>query len=99
MVVPLAMAATLSLKYTRKMISRGPEPMDRAASMSPGSVSASALSTCLEKKGTVPIIRGTMAPGTLMAVPMMALDRGMTHVSKIMNGMERKKLISLSRIW
>ena len=73
--------------------------MDRAASMSPGSVSASALSTCLEKKGTVPIIRGTMAPGTLMAVPMMALDRGMTHVSRMINGMERKKLISLSKIW
>ena len=45
MVVPRAMAAMLSLRYTRKMISSGLEPIESAASIRPPSSSASALST------------------------------------------------------
>jgi hypothetical protein len=44
------------------MIPRGLEPIDWAASMMPPSTSARALSTCLEKKGTVPKTRGSIAP-------------------------------------
>ena len=42
MVVPRAMEATLSFRYTRKMISKGLEPMAKAASIKPGSSSAKA---------------------------------------------------------
>ena len=42
------------------------------------------------------MMRGTIAPGTLMAVPMMARERGMTQVSRMIKGMERKKFTNLS---
>ena len=45
MPITRAMAAMLSLRYTRKMISSGLEPIESAASIRPPSSSASALST------------------------------------------------------
>ena len=78
------------------MISIGLEPIESAASTRPLSVSASALSTWREKKGTVPSTSGTIAPGTSIAVPMIARESGITHVSRMMKGIERKKLITLS---
>ena len=70
--------------------------MDRDASMRPLSTWARALSTWRAKKGTEPNTRGTMAPFTLMVVPMMARVTGMTQVSRMMKGMERNRLMSLS---
>ena len=73
--------------------------MESAASIRPPSSSASAPSTCRVKNGTAPNTRGTIAPRTYSAVPMMTRENGMTHVSRMMNGMERNRLTSLSTIW
>ena len=72
--------------------------MDFAASTSPLSTFDKALSTCLEKKGTVPTTRGTIAPVVPIAVPTINLEKGIRAASRITKGIERNTLISRSKI-
>ena len=92
----LAMPGILSLKYTEKIISMGENPMASLASISPGSTSAIAVSICLEKKGTVPNIRGTYAPSTPRLVPTIALLIGMRRNKSIRKGIDLSMSIALS---
>lgn len=97
-VVPRAMEATLSFRYTRKMISQGLEPMASAASMSPGSSSAKAPWTCPGKEGDRPEHQGNDGTLDLNGCAMMARETGMTQVSRMIKGMERNRLMTLSKI-
>jgi hypothetical protein len=72
--------------------------MDLAASTAPWSISARAVSICREKKGMVPKIRGTITPLVPMAVPEMKRLMGIKRTSRMINGMDLKKLITLSRM-
>ncbi len=74
----------------------GPEPMDLAASITPLSTSTRAFSICLDKKGTVPKIKGTMAPLVPMAVPTIALVMGISRAMSITKGMLLKVFIIFS---
>ncbi len=66
--------------------------MERAASTTPGSISHSAAWIWREKKGTVATTSGKTAPVTPMDVP--------TRLRVVlMNGMERKTLMTLSSVW
>ena len=74
------------------------EPMLCAASTRPLSTLDKALSTCLEKKGTVPTTKGTIAPTVPIAVPTTNLEKGINAASKITNGIERNKLMTQLKI-
>ena len=69
-----------------------------AASMRPLSIWAKAVSICRAKKGTVPKIKGRMAPLVPMAVPTTARVRGMRAPMRMMKGMERNRLITRSNV-
>ena len=71
--------------------------MLRAASAFPGSTFSSAVSTWREKKGTVPKIKGMMAPFTPIAVPTIFLVKGIRKTRRITKGIERKRFIKRLR--
>ena len=75
-----------------------PEPMDLAASIFPSSTLASAVSTCLEKNGTVPKTNGIIAPFTPIAVFTIALVKGMRKISKMTKGMALNTFTNASRM-
>ena len=72
----------------RKMRPSVPLPMLLAASILPGFTFARAVSTCLAKKGTVPKISGTIAPVTPIAVPTIALVKGIKNIKMYDTKME-----------
>ena len=85
-----------SLRYTDIIISKGDLPIASAASITPGSTSARACSTCLAKNGIVDTTSGTIAAFGPILVLTINLVKGATRASRIMNGIDLKILVILS---
>ena len=68
------------------------------ASITPLSTSNKANCTCREKNGTVAITSGTIAPGIPIVVPTMNLVNGINNIAKMINGIERNKFTTLSKV-
>ena len=71
--------------------------MDLAASIIPLSTSTREFSTCLEKNGTVPHTRGTIAAVGPIVVPTKNLVNDATRAMIMTNGIDLVILTSLSR--
>ena len=87
-----------SLKYTRVIISQGVDPIAKAASITPGSTSSKAISTCLAKKGIVPAIIGTAAADGPIDVPTIQRVTPTSKANRMIKGIDRKILINESKI-
>ncbi|MNF10302.1 hypothetical protein D3C80_2111980 [compost metagenome] len=64
-------------------------PMAWVASTTPRSTSRSAVSTNRAKNGVHPTTNGGMVPGTPSEVPTSKVVRGISTISKMMNGSDR----------
>ena len=79
------------------MIPKGLVPIASAASTTPGSTSSKAISICRAKKGMIPAIKGTNAAVSPMVVPTRNRVKVPSNVNKIIKGIERTTLMTLSR--
>ena len=90
--MPLKIAGAASTSNTFLIINEFDAPQAKAASITPGSISASAISTSLAKNTVAVIAKGTEAAIGPILVPTKKKVKGRVNTTKIIKGIDLTKL-------